>query len=74
MTRLDIADYLGLTIETVCRILSKLKRDGVIEITGRQTVTVRHMRDLRDRAGDSADEGCPDRTPISVRHRAVWPN
>ena len=30
MTRGDIADYLGLTIETVCRELSALKRDGVI--------------------------------------------
>jgi len=30
MSRNDIADYLGLTIETVCRILSAMKRDGVI--------------------------------------------
>ena len=32
MPRTDIADYLGLTIETVCRILSQFKRDGVIVI------------------------------------------
>jgi CRP/FNR family transcriptional regulator, nitrogen fixation regulation protein len=32
MSRNDIADYLGLTIETVCRMLSSLKRDGVIAI------------------------------------------
>ena len=32
MPRTDIADYLGLTIETVCRILSLFKRDGVIVI------------------------------------------
>jgi CRP/FNR family transcriptional regulator, nitrogen fixation regulation protein len=32
MPRIDIADYLGLTIETVCRILSLFKRDGVIVI------------------------------------------
>src|SRR5947209_4785447 len=32
MPRNDIADYLGLTIETVCRILSLFKRDGVIAI------------------------------------------
>jgi CRP/FNR family nitrogen fixation transcriptional regulator len=32
MSRNDIADYLGLTIETVCRTLSGFKRDGIIAI------------------------------------------
>jgi len=31
MSRNDIADYLGLTNETVCRVLSELKRERVIE-------------------------------------------
>lgn len=37
MTRQDIADYLGLTIETVSRTLSQLERDSMIELcTARQ--------------------------------------
>ena len=44
MTRTDIADYLGLTIETVCRVLSALKRDGVIAIPNA------HRIELRNRA------------------------
>ena len=40
MTRRDIADYLGLTIETVSRTLTRLERDGVIEVTAGRTIRV----------------------------------
>jgi CRP/FNR family transcriptional regulator, nitrogen fixation regulation protein len=33
MCRCDIGDYLGITIETVCRVMSDLKRRGVIEVS-----------------------------------------
>ena len=39
MTRVDIADYLGLTLETVSRMLARLKREAVIEL-----LTARHVR------------------------------
>ena len=41
MSRQDIADYLGLTIETVSRSMSQFERDGVIALSG-----ARHMRVL----------------------------
>lgn len=40
MTRQDIADYLGLTMETVSRAIRRLRNDGVIEIQSSQTVTL----------------------------------
>lgn len=43
MSRNDIADYLGLTIETVCRVLSVMKRAGTIAISNP------HRIELRDR-------------------------
>jgi CRP/FNR family nitrogen fixation transcriptional regulator len=43
MSRSDIADYLGLTIETVCRVLSAFKRDGAIAFSNP------HRIELRDR-------------------------
>jgi CRP-like cAMP-binding protein len=41
MGRADIADYLGLTIETVCRRLTQLRRDGTISID-RANVVIRN--------------------------------
>jgi CRP/FNR family nitrogen fixation transcriptional regulator len=42
MRRQDIADHLGLTIETVSRILSALEKHGAIEILGRKGIVVRN--------------------------------
>lgn len=46
MTRADIADHLGLTIETVSRIMARLGRDGVIAST-KHGVEIRSRQMLR---------------------------
>jgi CRP/FNR family transcriptional regulator len=52
MSRQDIADYVGLTIETVSRTFTKFKREGLISLEGHRTVRVRRMRNLVELAGD----------------------
>ncbi|HEY0181564.1 MAG TPA: helix-turn-helix domain-containing protein [Rhodopila sp.] len=47
MTRQDIADYLGLTIETVSRTLSQLERDGMIARPTARRILVRNTSALR---------------------------
>ena len=41
MTRSDIGDHLGLTMETVSRALTQLKKDGVIELTSSHELIIR---------------------------------
>ena len=59
LTREAMADYLGLTLETVSRQISALKRDGVILLAGTRRVDVPDMRRLIDEAGDDSDGGMP---------------
>ena len=44
MTRRDIADYLGLTIETVSRTISQLEEDGALQRSGGREVSLRRAR------------------------------
>ena len=50
LTRADIADFLGLTIETVSRQLTKLRKDGVILIENNRHITVPEIERLQFRA------------------------
>jgi CRP/FNR family transcriptional regulator len=57
LTREAMADYLGLTLETVSRQISALKRDGVISLQGKRHVTVPDFGRLLEEAGDDSDGG-----------------
>lgn len=55
MTRDQIADFLGLTLETVSRQLSALKKEGVIAFSGRREIEVIDLPALRLATGDDTD-------------------
>ena len=59
LTREEMADYLGLTLETVSRQVSALRRDGVISLEGKRHVTVHDFDRLLEVAGDDSDGGYP---------------
>ena len=54
MTRTDIADYLGLTIETVSRSFTKLKNQNLIQLPDPHRVMIVDRRSLEAVAGWSA--------------------
>jgi CRP/FNR family transcriptional regulator len=57
LTREAMADYLGLTLETVSRQVSALKRDAVIELSGNRRIIIPDFAQLLEEAGDDADGG-----------------
>ncbi len=61
MTRADMGHYLGLTLESVSRALSRLARCGVIEFheKGRRDISIPKLEGLRDFIQNSAE---PDTT------------
>ncbi|CAA7619330.1 MULTISPECIES: helix-turn-helix domain-containing protein [Magnetospirillum] len=50
MSRADIADYLGLTIETVSRTFTQLKRDGIIGLPASGHVVLQDTKRLKETA------------------------
>lgn len=50
LSRQQIADVLGLTIETVSRQFTRMKKEGLIDIVGRRDVTIIDWQALSDRA------------------------
>lgn len=57
LTRDAMSDYLGLTLETVSRQISALRKDGVIVLEGNRRVIIPDMNDLISETGDDDDGG-----------------
>jgi len=51
LSRIDIAEFLGLTIETVSRQITKLRTDGVISVVTNRHISVPSLARLKGRCG-----------------------
>src|SRR5580704_17579368 len=54
VSRYDIADYLAVSVETVCRALTDLRHRGVIALAGKRTIRILNRSALEDRFGERA--------------------
>ncbi len=57
LTREEIADFLGLTLETISRQLTQLKKEGVVRFIDRRRFEVTDLAALHNASGDDADGG-----------------
>lgn len=69
MPRTDIADHLGLTVETVCRSITRLKRDGVLALNGPARMTIKDIDAMRRRCGDETVHGADDHPGLPAAAR-----
>jgi CRP/FNR family transcriptional regulator len=61
MTRTDIADYLGLTLETVSRTMSQFRRDGLIAPLDRTIVRIVDLPSIEHLSDCEAAQSGPER-------------
>jgi len=52
LSRAELGDYLGLTLETTSRQISQLKRDGVLELVGQRDIHIKDLARLMDETCD----------------------
>ncbi|MDO5657426.1 MAG: Crp/Fnr family transcriptional regulator [Paracoccus sp. (in: a-proteobacteria)] len=57
LTREAMADYLGLTLETVSRQISAFKREGLLELEGKRRIALTDYQALLAESGDDGDGG-----------------
>ena len=78
MSRQDIADYVGLSVETVCRVLTRFQDAGIIQRDQRE-ITINRADELSKLSAgasecppkydlDPARPGAPPRSPADERH------
>jgi hypothetical protein len=73
MSRRDIADYLGLTIETVSRVLRDFERRGAIEISDRRSIMLcNHFANGRGERPTELFEGVNGRRPQTEEELQEW--
>jgi CRP/FNR family transcriptional regulator, anaerobic regulatory protein len=65
MSRLDIADYLGLTTETVCRTLAQLRIEGIVEFLTPSKLVIRDATALECLAHGSTRASDRPRSPLT---------
>jgi CRP/FNR family transcriptional regulator len=73
ISRQDMADYLGLTIETVSRTVSRFRRDGLIAQEARHELILKRPRALQALA-NAADDRLPAAQSSSNRMRSAAPS
>jgi CRP/FNR family nitrogen fixation transcriptional regulator len=54
VSRYDIADYLAVSVETVCRSITDLQQRGVITLAGKRTIKILNRGALEDRFGETS--------------------
>ena len=57
LTREAMADYLALTLETVSRQVSALRRDRVIDVSNNRKIVIPNLKDLIRETGDMSGSG-----------------
>jgi len=74
MTRIDLADYLGLTIETVSRTFTRLRAEGLIDIESQSAIVIHDPSALESLAGGSSSSPILASARSNVtRHYGVVP-
>jgi CRP-like cAMP-binding protein len=70
MSRSDVADHLGVTVETVSRALQRFQKLGLVQMEGAHRFTIPRRGDLRGIASGDGDH-YPQTTKGSPRDRAM---